>query len=248
MTDLVVVLAVQNAQDGEEQVENVQVQADARGNVFIHVIVSHDQLSVHEDVAAEDEGCDTAVNEFGRGVSWEKGGHEAEDDHQPQGAKQVWDPAREVVLGLACEHGQEDEDAQGHDEGLDDDAALVERRDDADAVRFQGGEAAQEDHVLRITLALPVRQKHEADGAKQRHPHHPRVGLDPVSVAGGEEGDAREGHGHEDLDGQDAVDLADKGHADVECRFVDGTTKLKENMSVWPKKKRDGWIAVDCLP
>lgn len=88
--------------------------------------MSHDQLRIDEDVAAKDEGGDTAVDEFGGGVSWEKGGHETEDDDQPQRTEQVWDPAREVVLGLAREQGQGDEYGHGDDERLEDDPAFVE--------------------------------------------------------------------------------------------------------------------------
>lgn len=44
MARLVVLLAVQNAQDGQEQVDDIEVQADSRGDLLLDMVVSHDKL------------------------------------------------------------------------------------------------------------------------------------------------------------------------------------------------------------
>lgn len=109
----------------------------------------------------------------------EERSHETEDDEHPQRAEEVWHPAREVVLALAGEQCERNEDAECEDERLDDYPAVVEAGDDTDAVCFQTREAGQENEVCWVRLALPERQKHEADRSEERHPHHPLIRLDP---------------------------------------------------------------------
>jgi hypothetical protein len=77
-----------------------------------------------------------------------------------------------------------------------------------------------------VTLALPVREQHEADCAEQADPHHPLVALNPSLVTFREEADRAQGCREEDLQGQDRVDLSDKLHANREGRFCDGAAKL----------------------
>lgn len=230
---LAVVLVAQNAQDGEEQVDDVQIQRDGGGNLLLDVVVAHDELGVDEDVAGEDERRDAAVHELQRAARGEEGGHEPEDDEEPQRAEQVGDPVREVVLGLAREQRQRDEDAQRDDQRLHDDPRVVERRDHADRVRLQRREPRQEEQVRRVALALPVRQEHEPDRAEQGHHHEPEVRLDPSAVRVAEERDCAQHRGQKNLDGsawyqrlleqvdisehlQDGVDLANELHPDRE--------------------------------
>lgn len=110
---LVVVLAVQDPQDREEQIKNVQIQANAGGNLFLDVVVSHDQLRVDENIAAEDQRRTCAVDEFHGRVVREERSHESEDDQDPQSAKKIGHPARKVVFALAGEEGEEDENREG---------------------------------------------------------------------------------------------------------------------------------------
>jgi hypothetical protein len=51
--------------------------------------MSHDQLSVDENVSAEDESGDDTVSEFDCAALGEEGGHEAEDDEDPECAEEV---------------------------------------------------------------------------------------------------------------------------------------------------------------
>lgn len=89
---LVVRLAVENTQNSEEQVDDVQVQADGGGNLLLNVVVAHNHLRIDEDVAAEDEGCESAVDELAGGAVGEEHGHEAEDDEAPEGSEEVGHP------------------------------------------------------------------------------------------------------------------------------------------------------------
>lgn len=165
------------------------------------MVVAHDELGIHKNVAGEDERRDAAVDELHGAAHGEEGGHEPEDDEQPQRAEQVGDPVRKVIFGLAREQRQRDEDAQRDDERLDDDPRVVERRDDADRVGLQRREPGQEEQVRRIALALPVRQEHEPDRAEQRHHHQPEVRLDPSPVRVAEERDCTQDRGQKNLDG-----------------------------------------------
>ncbi len=131
------------------------------------MVLAEDQLGVHEDVAAEDERGQPAVDELAGAAVGEEGGHEAEQDQPPQPAEEVGHPRGEVVLGLAGEGGQEDEDAGREDNGVEHDRGLVEGDDDRDGVGLEEGEAREEEHVSGVRVALPVRQEHEAHGAEE---------------------------------------------------------------------------------
>ena len=192
------------------------------------MVVLHHQLRIHEDIAAEDERRDDTIDELDRLAAGEEGRHEAEDDEHPQRAEKIRHPGRKVVLGLAREEREREEDPQREDQGLDDNPTIVEGGDDADAVGLEGGEAAQKKQVGGVGLALPEGEEHEGDGAEEGAPHHPVVGLDPCLVALAEEGDGGEDGGEEELDGQDAVDFADELHADGEGGFGDGAAELGE--------------------
>jgi hypothetical protein len=223
---LVILLAVEDPQDSEEEVDHVQVKADGGGDLLLHVVMSHDQLGIDEDIAAEDKGGDDAVDEFDCLAAREERGHEAKDDKNPQRAEKIRHPARKVVLGLASKQRQGDEDAQRQNQCLNHNARLVEGCDDADRICLQEGEAGQEEQVRGVGLALPEGQEHEGDRAEERGPHQPAVGLDPVPVGAGEEGDGGENGGQEELDGQDGVDFPDELHADVQRGFRDGAAEL----------------------
>ena len=185
---LIVVLAVQDSEDGEEEVENVKVKADACGNLLFDVIMSHDQLSVDEDIATEDQGRNHAIYQLDSLAAGEESRHETKDDQNPQGAKQIGHPVCEIIFGLAGKQGQTDEDAEGENQGLNDDSTLVEGGHDRNAICLETREPGQEQHVGRIGLAFPECEEHEANGSEERQPHHPCVGLDPVAISRGEEG------------------------------------------------------------
>lgn len=98
--------------------------------------MAHNQLRINEDISREDERSNTAINELDAAIVGEESSHEPEDYEQPQSAEQVGHPVREIIFGLACEEGQGHEDAERDDEGLNDDARVVERGYDADGVGF----------------------------------------------------------------------------------------------------------------
>lgn len=133
---LVIVLRVQNAQNTQEQINNIQIQRNGRGNLLLNVVMAHDELRINEDISTENQRSNTAINELHAAIVREESSHEPEDYEQPQPAKEVWHPVREIVFGLACKQGQSDEDSERDDEGLHDDARLVEGSHDADGVCF----------------------------------------------------------------------------------------------------------------
>lgn len=133
---LVIVLRVQNAQDTQEQIDNIQIQRDRRRNLLLNVVMAHDELRINEDISTENERRNTAINELHAAIVREESSHEPEDDEQPQPAEEVWHPVREIVFGLACKQSQGDEDSERDDEGLHNDARVVEGSHDADGVGF----------------------------------------------------------------------------------------------------------------
>ena len=123
---ILVVLVVKDSKNGEEQVNDVQVQADSGGDLLLDVELPHDELGVNEDVDAEDEGSDAAVDKIGRLGVGQEDVDEAEDDEAPERAESVGDPAREVILRLASESSQEDEDASSDDECVKHNRDIIE--------------------------------------------------------------------------------------------------------------------------
>lgn len=224
---LVVRLRVEDAQDGEEEVDDVEVEADGGGNLLLDVVLAEDHLGVDEDVGAEDEGGSAAVEQLAGGAVREEHGHEAKHDEAPEGAEEVGHPRGEVVLCLAGEEGEGDEDAAGEDDGVEDDGGLVEGDDDGDGVGLGEGEEGEEEEVGGVGLALPVGEAEEDHGADERDPDDARVGLDPAAVGVAEKGEGADAGGEEQLDGEDGVDFADELVADVDGSFRDGAAKLE---------------------
>jgi hypothetical protein len=54
-----------------------------------HVVMSHHELGVDENVSAEDQSGDDAVAELDCAALGEESGHETEDDQDPEGTEEV---------------------------------------------------------------------------------------------------------------------------------------------------------------
>ncbi|KAI6760797.1 hypothetical protein HG530_009657 [Fusarium avenaceum] len=89
---LVVRLTVEDAQNGKEEVNDVEVQADGSGDLFLDVVMTKDKLGVDQDVATENESGKATIDEFAGGTIREEHGHEAEDDKTPKGTEEIRHP------------------------------------------------------------------------------------------------------------------------------------------------------------
>ena len=114
---LIVLLAVQDPQDRQEEVDDIQVKRDGGSDLLLNVIMTHHKLSVDEYIAAEDERCASTIDQFACLAIWEERPNESEQDQDPESTEQIWHPAREVVLGLTGEYRQGEENTRGQDEG-----------------------------------------------------------------------------------------------------------------------------------
>lgn len=142
---LVVLLAVQDSENGQEQVDDIEVERDGCCNLLLDMVVSHDELCIDQDVTTENECTNNAVSQFnGAGVR-EEGCHEAEDDDNPKSTGKIRDPAGKVVLGLTGEKSECDKDTQRKDERLKHNLALEEGCDHTNRVRLHGGETSKEE-------------------------------------------------------------------------------------------------------
>lgn len=147
---LVVALRVEDPQDGEEQVDDVQVERDGRRNLLLNVVVAHDQLSIDQDVSTEDERSNDAIPKLDLRAVWEEHGHESKQYEHPQGAKQIWYPAREVIFALAGKQTECNKDSKCKDDGLEDDLLFSKGYDDRDGVGFERRESGEEHQVRGI--------------------------------------------------------------------------------------------------
>lgn len=136
VNSLVVVLAVQDAQNRHEQVQDIQVQRNGRSDLLLNMVMTHNQLRINENIRGENQRAQHTINKLERAVKRKEDSYQTEEDHEPQRTEQVRHPIREVVFGLAGEESQGDEDAQREDQGLHDDPCVVEGCHHADGVRF----------------------------------------------------------------------------------------------------------------
>ena len=51
---LVVLLTVEDSENGEEQVDDIEVEADGSCNFLLNVVVPHNELSIHKNISGED--------------------------------------------------------------------------------------------------------------------------------------------------------------------------------------------------
>lgn len=123
---LVVLLAVQDAQDRKKQVDDVQIQADGGGNLLFNVVVAHDQLGINENIPTEDQSGQPAVDQLAGATVGEEHGHEAEQQQAPESTEQVGHPAGEVIFCLAGERRQENKDTGGKENGVEDNRGVVD--------------------------------------------------------------------------------------------------------------------------
>lgn len=96
------------------------------------MIVPHNQLRIDENITREDKRTKHAIDDLNGAVERDEHSHEPEQDHEPQRAEQVRHPVGEVILGLACEEGQSDEDSKRQCERLHHYPRVVERCRHAD--------------------------------------------------------------------------------------------------------------------
>ncbi len=147
---LIVLLAIEDPQDGQEEVDDVEIERYRGGDLFLDVVVTHDKLGVHQNVCAEYKSSHYAVDQLHFAVVGEEGRHKTEDDEYPETTEEIRHPRGEVVLALTCEHGQSDEDGRGDDERFEHDLGLVEGDDDRDGVSLHRSECAQEKKIGRV--------------------------------------------------------------------------------------------------
>ena len=141
MINLVIILTIQNPQNRQKKIQDIQIQRNARGNLLLNMIMPHHQLGINKDIRGEDQRRKAPINQLDGAIGREKHSNEAKQDEEPQATEEVGHPVSEVVLGLAGEEGESDEETEGEDEGLDDEPGIVEGGYDADGVSFEEGES-----------------------------------------------------------------------------------------------------------
>ena len=147
---LIVLLRVQNPQNGKEQVDDIEVQRDGSSNLFLNMVVAHNQLRVNKDITGEDQGADNAVSELDFAIIRKEHSHEAEQDENPESSKKIGHPACEIVLCLTGKQTQGHKDAKGEDYRFEHNLVIGKGDDDGDGVCFHGCEATEEQEVHRI--------------------------------------------------------------------------------------------------
>lgn len=84
---LVVVLTIQDTQNGQEQVQHIQVQGNGSSNLFLDVVVAHDHLGIKEDVSREDKSTKNTVYCLHHAAEGQEHGDEAEQNQEPESSE-----------------------------------------------------------------------------------------------------------------------------------------------------------------
>lgn len=127
-------------------------------NLLLHVIMTHNQLRIDKNIRREKERSDSRVCQLNCAVMWEERCHKAKQYHRPQRTEQVWHPRGEIILGLAGEKSQANEEPRGYQNSLEDKSGLVEGHDHGDGVCLETCETGQEKEIGRIGLPFPIRE------------------------------------------------------------------------------------------
>ena len=167
------------------------------------MVVSQDQLSIDENVSGENQRSNATIDKLNRATPGEESSHESKQNQEPKPTEQVWHPVREVVLRLAREQRQRDEDAQGQHQRQHHAIGFIERGHHTDGVGFQQCKPREEEQVGRVALALPEGDEHETESTEDGDHQEPEVALDPLAVAVAEERDGAHQGGKEKLHGSD---------------------------------------------
>lgn len=81
---LIVGLAVENPKNSQEEVDDVQVQGNCGSDLFLDVIMPHDQLRINQNISTEDQRGETSVDELSSAIVWEPHRYESEQDEPPK--------------------------------------------------------------------------------------------------------------------------------------------------------------------
>lgn len=211
------------SQDHQEEVDNVNVEIECGHDVVLGrdrvlVLAAEHELSVKDEIHGEDASSDGAVQDAHDLVS-EDDGQEAEREQDQSGDEQEDAHASEVDLGLEGEDGDANDDhardAGCHENGV----GAVRGADGAHEQRLAQREHEEQNDVggkaARDALAAG-QDHHDDEGDGDQDPHHPRVDEEPLRDLFDVDKDGDERDGDEHLKGDDAVDLANEGVADLE--------------------------------
>lgn len=83
-TKSVVVLVIQDPQNSQEQVEDIQIERDGSRNLFLNMIVPHNQLRINENIARENQRRSTTIDKLHSAISREERSNEPKQDQEPQ--------------------------------------------------------------------------------------------------------------------------------------------------------------------
>jgi len=61
-------LAIEDSENGEEQVDDIELEADSSCNFLLNVVVSHVELSVHKNISGEDQSSESAIGSLLRAL------------------------------------------------------------------------------------------------------------------------------------------------------------------------------------
>ncbi len=123
---LVVLLAIKDPKNSQEEIDNIQVERDRRSNLLFDMVMPHDELRVHQNVPAEEESGRATIDELSSAVVGEEGRHEAEEYQNPKSTEEVWLPGGEVIFALTRKQSKRDEDPSCEHQSQKHDFCVVE--------------------------------------------------------------------------------------------------------------------------
>lgn len=197
----------QDAEDLEEEVEDIEVQTNARECPLVWVHVLEEDMRVENDPRREQQATKAGHRKVERRREREEDGHHRRDEECQQNCREVRRPRHDIPLGLEGEEGQAEERERRDKEGLEKRIGIVRREDEANRDSFEEREGAEQQDVSWRATVLDVYADHARNGADRCQQGKSRVLESPGSDLVCRHDPANDRCG-ENLEEQDAVHLA----------------------------------------
>jgi len=110
--DSTLLQVVEEAQDAQEQVDEVEVEADSAHDKLIRRKLRVNEVRVVDDVAREDEASTNCIDQVHRFAEGDEELYEAGHAESNQGPEEEWAHPFKIILGLESKDGQANEYAK----------------------------------------------------------------------------------------------------------------------------------------
>jgi len=152
---LIVIHVVEDAENHQEEINEVKIEADSAHDVLIGTKSLGDEVGVEYNISTEQQASEEAIDQVHCSAKWNEDSNETGHEEGDQTTEQIGAQAWEIVLGLEREQGESQEDTKRNQQGLEHNDLIVEGDNDAQRHALHNREGRQKDEVDRIAVSFP---------------------------------------------------------------------------------------------